>query len=373
MNTVIYPFLYKQDVRGSRRAWYMERCGARYRMVSGTDGGALTSSQWTRAEGKNAGRANATTPEEQAKSEVAAAYEKKRKEGYAAEGEEPRALVKPMLAQNYEDRRDKIDWGRNRVYSQPKLDGIRCLATADGLFTRRGERIVSCPHLEEAVRRLRAEMPVGPHVVLDGELYNHKLRDDFNEIASMVRRQSCSAKQLARTAELVQFHVYDAAGSDFAFGDRVRLLQTFLGDLGDPRLVAVETLAAAHREALDTIYADYLSRGYEGQMVRLDWVYEHKRSAGLLKRKEFMDEEFEVVSIDEGQGNRSGMAGRVTLRLPDGRTFGAGIAGGTRLNRLLFETAEEYLGTMATVRFQNYTPDGVPRFPVVRDMDRGGF
>lgn len=363
------PILYKEDSTGRKRFWFIEYEDDRYRMVSGLDKPVRT--EWTVCQPKNVGRSNATTGKEQRRLEVSACYEKKRKEGYAEEGKAPVVKAEPMLAQDYHKRRDKIDWSRTKVFSQPKLDGIRCLATVDGLFTRRGERIVSCPHIEEQLMEVRRKFPIGPHMVFDGELYNHNLRDDFNSIASLVRRQKCSEEQLAQTAEVVQYHIYDASGSDFVFGDRWNLLYTFLGfDLEFDALELVQTERAETPEALDYIYADYLGQGYEGQMVRLDHRYEHKRSAHLLKRKEFLEEEFVVASIDEGVGNRSGMAGRVTLLLKDGRTFGAGIKGGTALNRELLENAEAYVGQEATVRFQNYTPDGIPRFPVVKDIGR---
>jgi DNA ligase-1 len=95
-------------------------------------------------------------------------------------------------------------------------------------------------------------------------------------------------------------------------------------------------------------------------MHRLDAPYEQKRSKTLRKRKEFQDEEFKVIRIEEGLGNWSGMAKRVVCQLPDGREFGAGIKGGMeRARELLNETHH-----VATIQFFAYTPDGVPRFPV---------
>ena len=102
-------------------------------------------------------------------------------------------------------------------------------------------------------------------------------------------------------------------------------------------------------------------------MVRLDEPYEQKRSKYLLKRKEFQSEEFPIVAIEAGLGNWAGVAKKVTCRLPDGRTFGAGIRGTKeRAAVLLTETWET-----ATVRYFALTPDGIPRFPVVTAFHNG--
>ena len=86
-------------------------------------------------------------------------------------------------------------------------------------------------------------------------------------------------------------------------------------------------------------------------------------NAGITKDTLVMrmtDEEFEVVAIEEGQGNWAGVAKRVTCRLPDGRTFGAGIKGSRdRGIELLNETHH-----IVTIKYFQLTPDGIPRFGV---------
>ena len=110
-----------------------------------------------------------------------------------------------------------------------------------------------------------------------------------------------------------------------------------------------------------TVVRFAIELGYEGSMLRKDAPYEQKRSKTLLKRKDFKDAEFECVRIEEGLGNWAGLAKRVVCRLPDGREFGAGIRGTqARAKELLNETHKQ-----VTVRFFDYTPDGIPRFPVV--------
>jgi len=113
------------------------------------------------------------------------------------------------------------------------------------------------------------------------------------------------------------------------------------------------------------LYAEYLKDGQEGQMIRINDVYENKRSKFLLKRKEFIDDEFRIVDISEGNGNRSGMFGRAHLITSSGIEFEANARGNVSFYEELLKNKSEYIGKMATVRYQNLTPDGKPRFGVI--------
>lgn len=368
--TFAYPTLYKKDTTGKIRLWYVIQRGSEFATVSGVVDGKLIQSEWTKTFPKNIGKANATIAEEQCVIEITAMYVKKGEQGYAEEGKQAIKLLEPMLAKKYNDRKHLIKWGKENVYAQPKLDGIRCQATSQGLFSRTGKPIVSCPHIEREIERFRQEKNCGPHVVLDGELYNHDFKEDFDTITSLVNTKNCVPEHFEQTEDLVQFHIYDAAGTDVPFGARSMWLTGMLNDIGFPSLIPVETVLVESLEHLDEIYAKWLLEGYEGQMIRLDTAYDHKRSASLLKRKEFMDDEFEVHAIEEGLGNRSGMAGNLICKLPDGRLFGAGIKGGVEFYKELYQNQEKYIGNFATIRFQNYTPKGKPRFPVVKTLNR---
>ena len=110
----------------------------------------------------------------------------------------------------------------------------------------------------------------------------------------------------------------------------------------------------------------YLESGYEGQMLRVSKsLYEGKRSKNLIKHKEFEDEEFQIVSIEEGKGNWAGAAKRVEIRLKDGTTQFSGVRGSFDMLKELLYNANDYIGTDVTVRYQNKTEDGKLRFPVI--------
>lgn len=355
----VFDPIYKRDSKGKLRVWFMEQEGSKHRTHSGLADGAVTVTEWTQCGGTNIGRSNERDAVAQATFEIEAAYEKKLTREYhrTVEATDGGAhFFKPMLAHKFET----FEPG----YAQPKLDGVRCIAKKDGLFSREGKPIPGATHIFEALQDTFATMP---DLILDGELYNHDFKDDFNAIISMVKKANPSPDRLEQIRANVQYHVYDMPSHAGTFGERSDALndliegtESFDGLNATGYIFDVETYKVDTLDEYDQLHGEWLEKGYEGSMHRLDKPYEGKRSKTLKKRKEFMDEEFKVVRIEEGQGNWSGMAKRVVCQLPDGREFGAGIKGSmARAKELLHEDHN-----VVTVQFFAYTPDGVPRFPV---------
>jgi len=364
--------LYKRDSKGKIREYTIEytRDGvlpAGYRTVAGIQGGKLVTSEWKLTEGKNIGKVNATTDGEQAEREATAKWEKKEEKEYFTsvndiDNDQP---FKPMLAHDYTKRPQSSGW------SQPKLDGIRCIATKNGLFTRAGKSITTCNHI---VEDLKDFFESEPEVKLDGELYNHELKADFNKITSLVRKVKPTVDEEAECRSKVQYHVYDmfTPEHEFPFNSRNQFLKQhkhFQDFDHKSKVQLVETTLCASQDLLDSKYAEYTEQGYEGQMVRNNEPYECKRSKHLLKRKEFITEEFKVVQVLEGSGNWQGYAKHFELELEDGRVFGSGVRGNqATLKHLLYQEEQP---TWVTCRYFEKTPDGIPRFPVVIDWGVG--
>ena len=135
----------------------------------------------------------------------------------------------------------------------------------------------------------------------------------------------------------------------------------------------VQTDESQSFDELDEKYSEYMKDGYEGQMVRIDSPYESKRSKSLLKRKEFQDAEYKVIDIEEGNGNRSGTAKHLVCYCEEtDQTFNSNVKGNFDYLAEILENREYYIGKLATIKFFELTPDGVPRFPYAiafRDYD----
>jgi ATP-dependent DNA ligase len=361
-----FPELYKKDENENIRVWWMEVEEDRYRAHSGVLGGKIVTSKWKTAIPKNEGKTNSTTGAEQALSEIEAKYTFQKFQGKYFETVEEAQKTKaqyfnPMLAKKYEDVNFTFP-----IFAQPKLDGVRCIATKEGLFSRNGKRLVATPHISEALEEF---FDNNPEAVLDGELYNHELKHDFERIISLARKTKPTDLDLEES-EMIQYHIYDIV-SDKTFNDRfytakddIEAILTSAYDFGCIKIV--DTFLVDSQEMLDMYYGKFLEDGYEGQMLRdTSTGYEQKRSKSLLKRKEFEDAEFEIVSIEEGIGNWAGYAKVCVIRLEDGTTQKASLRGNFKDNKKLLDEREEYAGGEATVRYQNRTSDGKLRFGVV--------
>lgn len=364
------PSLYKRDSKGKIRVWqievgYSNDDYAGTRTVAGLEDGKKVTSEWNLSEAKNVGKINSTTAYTQAQSEAKSIWDKRIEKEYFVDISDIDSYDKfePMLAADYTKTKVQISSG----YSQPKLDGIRCIANSEGLWTRSGKPITSCPHIWEEVKDV---LEANPEVTLDGELYNHELKEDFNKIVSLVRKTKFSDADLDDSKRLVQYHVYDihnSGNSNVVFS--IRNLELKESGFFKEYLHFVRTDWCDTQDELDELYASYMADGYEGQMVRLDEKYECKRSKSLLKRKQFITEEYDVVAVEEGLGNWSGHIKRFILRMSDGTECGAGVRGTQAQMKELFES--NVTPTWATLRYFGLTPDGVPRFPVVVDYGVG--
>ena len=379
--------LYKIDSQGRLREWTMNVDGNKFYAIKGLVEGKKTQDKPTTATPKNVGRSNETTATAQARFEAQAKWQKKIDSGYAVSEEDAKVkkFFEPMLALSYDDRKNEIVYP---VYAQPKLDGIRCIVRQedDEIVgrTRNGKIIECIPHILDS---LKGFFMAYPKAILDGELYNQEYKEDFNKITSLVRKQKPvrSAKEtdkafakkeakwqesLIESADKIQYWVYDMPKLNDVINEKT-LFDFRMTELKDKLItrkdciVIVETNEVYSEGNLDNLYGQYLEQGYEGQMIRNDVGYDaNKRSKNLLKRKDFMDAEYKVIDIDEGNGNRSGTAKHLVCYCEKTKQqFNSNIKGSFDYLKEIYDNRKEYIGKFATIKFFQLTPDGIPRFP----------
>jgi len=353
--------IYKLDTKGKPRVWWIEYDDEKYRTHSGILDGKIVTSGWIYAEKKNIGKANQTTVKEQVELEIKSEYEKKQYQGkYHTSIEEAASgakFVEAMLAQKFSSKKHT----QYPYISQPKLDGVRCLTSKYHMQTRNGKDFVSCPHILEELEKFFEKFP---DVVLDGELYNHNLRDEFEKIVSLVRKSKPKPEDIEETSKLVEYHVYDIiTPKQKTFTGRYDIISSELSGMNKIKVVYAQE--AKNKEDVTLLMGKYLEQGYEGQMLRVDATpYEHKRSKSLLKNKEFDDAEFKIVDIVEGVGNYSKMAKSLVIDLRNGITQSCGMRGKQDYLKFLLDNKEKYIGSDVTVRYQGKTNTGKLRFPV---------
>ena len=354
------PTLYSRTSKGAIQRWDITVENDYYFTSFGQIDGKIQTTKPTVCLVTNEGRANQRTAEEQALFEAEALWKKKKDSGCyeLIDDIDQVAFVEPMLAKNYDDYASKILFP---VFAQPKLDGIRCIVTKDGMYSRNGKIINSCPHIRE---ELQYVFDQAPHMILDGELYCDKLNNDFNKICSLVKKTKPADDDLKEAASAIQYWIYDIVNPGLLFEDRISMIEKIIDTSSMIRKVPTGKLK--NTEELDTHYGACMDHGFEGQMVRLNGYYENKRSKSLLKRKEFQDSEYTILDVIEGEGNKTGVAGAMLFKNELGIEFNSNIKGDRAYLKEIWDNKNDYIGKEATVKYFNLTPDNkLPRFPYV--------
>jgi DNA ligase-1 len=367
--------IYKSTKGGKIQEWTIEVVGNKYRTISGQTDGKKVVSEWTVCYGKNEGKANGTTDKEQALKEAEAKRKLKLEKDYSEtlKGINTIRHFEPMLAAKWEDYKDKIEYP---IYSQPKLDGIRCIVNKDGMWSRNGKPIISAPHIYESLKPLFEE---NPYLVFDGELYADKFANDFNSIVSLVKKTKPTANDLKESKKNIQYWIYDLPRShedmDFAFSIRSKELYDLFMEWSyfNAHCILVDTDICDNQKYVVRYYEKYVLHGFEGQILRTDSFYENKRSKNLLKHKSFIDEEYTIVDICEGEGNRAGTAGYMVFETAGGKTFKSNVKGTWEETAEMLKNRKKLIGKEATIKYFNLTPDGIPRFPYVTNIDRNSY
>jgi ATP-dependent DNA ligase len=345
--------LFKRSVTGKILEYTIEVENNKFRTHSGHTDGVISTSDWTICESKSY-----CTSDEQALKEANSMFNKCKELSYFENIKDVDKITffKPMLACKIEDYLDDLKYP---IYSQPKLDGIRCIVKLDGMWSRNGKKIISAPHIYKALKPLFEQ---NPDLVFDGELYADKFSNDFNAICSLVKKTKPNFIDLQESAEKIEYHIYDIPSNTGIFSDRYNeLIHIEL-----PKCcIKVNTYTIFEPEEIDVYFDGYIEDKYEGQMIRLDTKYENKRSKNLLKHKSFIDDEFTILDVKEGKGKLMGKAGTFVFN-----GFESPINGDHEYLEKLWNDRNNLIGKTATVKYFNLTPDDKPRFPKVINIDR---
>ena len=267
-------------------------------------------------------------------------------------------MIKPMLA--HKVGKKEVDWSAKN-FIQPKLDGVRCIFTKDGAYSRTGKPFKNVAHLEEDLEDFFKKYP---DTVLDGELYNHALKRDFEKIISLVRKQKPTDEDRFEAGNLVQYHVYDVITSlNPTYETRYNMLRMNLPIYKTMTLVANTTVDSM--EEAKMLHDVHLAQGYEGSMLRTNGFYEHKRSYNLQKFKDFHDTEATITGYEEGKGKRQGTLGKFLMTDDEGVQFGCPPGKGYTYKDLanMLLNIHDYIGQRATFTYFQRTQAGSYRHP----------
>jgi len=276
-----------------------------------------------------------------------------------------------MLAYPVSDK--PIDYTKP-TFIQPKLDGVRCLIQAEftnvfkdlkvKAYSRTGKEWKNINHILQSLVPFFNKYP---DVILDGELYNHVLRDDFEKIISLVRKQKPTREDMSEARKLVQFHCYDIVDETLPFSQRNDFILKAVYNNYD----YVKVLPCITVNSHDNAIAQHkinLKAGFEGSILRSDNKYQCKRSHALRKFKDFSDAEATIVGYLDGKGKRTGTLGKFIMQDDNGVEFGCPPGKGYTYKQLgtMLENIGDYIGQRATFTFFERTKAGSYRHPLFK-------
>ena len=280
---------------------------------------------------------------------------------------------KPMLAYPVSDK--PINYNEP-VFMQPKLDGVRCIIQAEKrgdksqlghlkvkAYSRTGKEWKNIDHI---LFNLTPWFALNPHVILDGELYNHDLKDDFEKIISLVRKQKPTDIDALESADMVQFHCYDIIDETKTFEERNAFIEQVV-----PRnhcIKHVPTNLVFRDDDAKVYHRRNLDNGYEGSILRTNDVYQCKRSHSLRKFKDFHDTEATIIGYVDGKGKRTGTLGKFIMQDDEGIEFGCPPGKGYTYKDLanMLDNIGDYIGQRATFTFFERTKAGSYRHPLFK-------
>ncbi len=287
---------------------------------------------------------------------------------------------KPMLAYPVSDK--PINYNEP-IFMQPKLDGVRCVIQANVkrhilhpslndvsvvAYSRTGKEWKNIHHI---LKQLKPFFQKYPNVILDGELYNHDLRDDFETIISLVRRQKPDDIDMLESADLVQFHCYDIIDEELPFEHRIEFVTEALMLLGDS-IHTVDTVQIPNQLEAEEMHEVNMNSGFEGSILRTNDTYACKRSHNLRKFKDFHDAEATLIAWVEGKGKRKGTVGKFMAVDADGNEFGMPVMDKFDYLQKNFRKMRNWVGKTATFTYFERTKANSYRHPLfkcIRDYE----
>ena len=269
-------------------------------------------------------------------------------------------LAKPVAAE--------INWP-NTHFVQPKLDGVRCYINQHGAFSRNHKPFYNVKHI---LTELKPFFAANPHITLDGELYNHKYRDNFNKIISLVRKQKPTQADKFEAASSLQFHCYDLFNSkqpNLSFIDRTLAITSYQSLYKWRSIQLVDTQVVFNDKDVQKFHKQNKQNKYEGSMLRNNNPYDQRRSNNLQKVKDWSDTEITITGYIEGKGKFSGGLGKFLGRDSNDRVVEVPWPTLTIAERRnIFNNIADYIGKQLTFEYFERTPSGAYRFPRAKAM-----
>lgn len=345
--------LYKESSTGGIQQWKVFTEGNKVTVEFGQVDGKLQTKD-TFCSPKNIGKANETSPEEQAALEAVSKWEKQVKKGYVECTSGKRVVNLPMKVKSYFDgtMKEKVNFpatiGR-------KLNGVNaeCRLNPDGTIvqlSRGGEEYPLPP--AAAQLELRNAMTVLDATAINYEIYLHNKH--LQDIVGAVK----APKNHTELWKKLEYHIFDIPSNTSNWEGRLKKL----GQLTDAKFVkVVQNYPVISHDEIITYQDQFIAKGYEGSIVRnLSGIYEYnKRSSDVFKVKYVQSDEFKIVSYTLDKNNHP-----VFSCSAKGGDFKVKPKGTAEQRDEIRQQATSWVGKWMTVEYEMLSKDGIPLKPV---------
>jgi ATP-dependent DNA ligase len=310
--------------------------------------------------------------------------------------------IKPMHCQKWSDTKTiktHLSLEDEGAYIQFKLDGVRIIAhyvDGDIVFTtRQGKQI---PWFKTLRKELSSLLRDYPNILPDGEFYAENLygkisytgkklvckesnklipKDSrFSVITSAVRPGRKEAHILEDQIMFHIFDIYDKENPEATQQERFKILKNM--DVSEyPHITKVPRKVVNSVEEIEEYLDSAIEQGYEGVVMRSKkMIYEpNKKSLKMRKYKLDQDEEYVIhgVKLDEGV-KKEHFRWECHVEDEEGTItkFYVKMKTNESLREEMIDNYENYIGKLLTVKFQEKSNKGVPRFPrgiAIRDYE----
>lgn len=345
--------LYKYNKNGSVNQWSVFVEGNSIIVEFGKKGGKLQT-KTTECYGKNLGKVNETSHDQQAELEAISKWNKQIKKGYTDSCEKPTEIKLPRKVEDYHKHKDKINFPAT---ISPKLNGVngeyRLLSDNTLVLKSRGGEVY--PTLEHQVDEILYWMSTLNTKTLNGEIYKHG--EWLQDITSAVKKPNKLTPQL-------EFHVFDIPDSKNIWADRIDKLAQVAEKAPNTFVKLVTPYQVVSHEDIQEYHNIFVESGFEGAIINnLQGVYKYnQRTSDVMKMKIPLSKEFKIVGYDVDKNQEPVLHCLIDINKDD--TFKVKPKGTKEHRQGILKDIDRWLGEWLTVEFESYSKTGVPTKPV---------
>lgn len=287
-----------------------------------------------------------------------------------------------VLANKYFDRADKVNFETQDWYASRKCDGLRCICIKENgvvrFFSRHEKEFTTLGVLQSLFEQCEED-----NFVLDGELCQVDANgdEDFQGIIKLAKRKDFTIPDpFYQLFDMLTLDEFFGKATSPNFSQRIDRMQNFFSKnaslLSNNVNVLKQTLVK-DEEHFNELLDEARQKNWEGLMIRRDVPYEGKRTNDLLKVKDFLDDEFEVIDyaigpmrmVENGKHVTRNVLTNVVVDYKRNRvSVGSGFSKEQRIH--FAEHPEDIMGHTITVKYfeetSNQRGGASMRFPTVK-------